>query len=163
MSATTSGMSAERARRDQTFMATIGRRQLDYYPDTGMRVLQLALVVLVTVILYYENYVGGGVGPQVLANLHMSFTYYVTGLAFANLAGAFASIAAGLADRFGRANLVVYGVLITGVIMLFALPNAHSPGVWWLRPPWCATSRHRSAGPPPWASGPWARYSAAWW
>ena len=129
MSATAAGMTAGPTRRSQTFMSTFGSRQLDYYPDTAMRIFQLALVILVTVILYYENYVGGGVGPQVLGNLHMSFSYYVTGLAIANLAGAFASIAAGLADRFGRANLVVYGVLITGAIMLFLLPNAHSKGV----------------------------------
>ncbi len=114
------------ARADRPFWSTIWTRQLERYPDSGMRYFQLALVVLVTIVLYYENYVGGGVGVQILANLHMSFTYYVTGLAIANLVGAFGSVAAGLADRLGRANLVVYGVLLTGVIMLFGLPNVHS-------------------------------------
>jgi ACS family D-galactonate transporter-like MFS transporter len=114
------------ARADRPFMSSLWTRQLDSYPDTGMRFTQLGLVVLVTIVLYYENYVGGGVGAQILANLHMSFTYYVTGLAIANLVGAFGSVAAGLADRLGRANLVVYGVLLTGVIMLFGLPNVHS-------------------------------------
>ena len=36
-------------------------------------------------------------------------------LAAANAAGAFASLLAGLSDRFGRANLVVYGLLLVGL------------------------------------------------
>src|SRR5580700_4035024 len=39
------------------------------------------------------------------------------------LLGAFASLLAGLADRFGRANLVVYGLLVVGLITLFWVPN----------------------------------------
>jgi len=108
------------------FWSTLRRRQLDRYPDRPMRMFQLGLVVVTTVILYYENYVVSGVATQILQNLHMSFSYFVTGLAIANLLGAFASLIAGLADRFGRANLVVYGVLVTGVVMVAALPNAHT-------------------------------------
>ena len=102
------------------------RRQLEHYPDSGVRYTQLGLVVLVTVVLYYENYISSGVAPQILGNLHMSFTYFVTILALTNLVGALASIAAGLADRFGRANLVVGGLLVTGAVMAFGLPNASS-------------------------------------
>jgi MFS family permease len=106
--------------------AALLRRQLEHYPDNGVRYSQLGLVVLITVVLYYENYISSGVAPQILGNLHMSFTYFVTILALTNLVGALASIAAGLADRFGRANLVVAGLLITGVVMAFGLPNATS-------------------------------------
>jgi MFS family permease len=126
---TTAASEASAVGRPTTFWSSIGRRQFEHYPETGMRLFQLALVVLVTVILYYENYVGSGVAPQILANLHMSFTFYVVFLAIANLIGAFASVAAGLADRLGRANLVVFGVLITGLIMFFGLPNVHSRGI----------------------------------
>ena len=42
----------------------------------------------------------------------------------ANAVGAFASLLAGLADRWGRANLVTYGLLITGCLYAFALPHA---------------------------------------
>ena len=38
-------------------------------------------------------------------------------LAFGNLLGAFGSLFAGLADRWGRANLVVGGLLVTGVFV----------------------------------------------
>jgi ACS family D-galactonate transporter-like MFS transporter len=40
--------------------------------------------------------------------------------------GASASVIAGLADRYGRANIVTFGLLITGLLCAFALPNVHS-------------------------------------
>ena len=93
-------------------------RGLDRYPNTGARYWYLAVAVFVTIILYYELYVGGGVAPLVLEHYKMSFLYYVNILVVANLVGAFGSLAAGLADRWGRANLVTYGLLITGVLAL---------------------------------------------
>jgi MFS family permease len=102
------------------------RRQLDTYPSTGPRVLYLAITVLATVTLYYELYVGGSVATLMLTNLHMSFTFYVVILAFGNLVGAFGSLFAGLADRWGRANLVVGGLLLTGVFTAFIIPAATS-------------------------------------
>ena len=100
------------------------RRELAAYPATGARRSYLMLVVLITVALYYELYVNGGVATLVLTHFQMPFNYFVVILALGNLAGAFASLAAGLCDRFGRANLVVYGLLIVGLLTLFGLPNA---------------------------------------
>jgi MFS family permease len=99
-------------------------RQLDAYPDTGKRVFYLALTVLATITLYYELYVSGSVSTLILANLHMSFTFFVVTLAFGNLLGAFGSLFAGLTDRYGRANLVVFGLLFTGIFVEFVLPAA---------------------------------------
>jgi MFS transporter, ACS family, D-galactonate transporter len=45
-------------------------------------------------------------------------------LAVGNLIGAFGSLFAGLTDRLGRANLVVGGLLVTGVLTAFVLPNS---------------------------------------
>jgi MFS family permease len=100
------------------------RRQLDSYPDTAPRVAYLAITVLATVTLYYELYVGGSVSTLLLVNLHMSFTFFVVTLAFGNLIGAFGSLFAGLADRLGRTNLVVFGLLFTGVFTAYVLPAA---------------------------------------
>jgi MFS transporter, ACS family, D-galactonate transporter len=100
------------------------RRQLDSYPNTVPRVTYLALTVLATITLYYELYVGGSVSTYILANLHMSFTFFVLTVAFGALIGAFGSLIAGLADRFGRANMVVFGLLFTGVFVAFILPAA---------------------------------------
>src|SRR5439155_1183794 len=47
-----------------------------------------------------------------------------------NLVGAFASLFAGLADRWGRANLVVGGLLVTGLIIAVGLPHAGSKGTY---------------------------------
>lgn len=99
------------------------RRELNHYPDEAHRYGMLAIVVLSTVILYYENYVGGAVATQILSSLHMSFNYYVSILVVANGVGAFASLAAGLGDRLGRANMVAYGLVITGALVLFGIPN----------------------------------------
>jgi ACS family D-galactonate transporter-like MFS transporter len=106
------------------FLSSLYRRQLDSYPNTGPRVFYLALTVLATVMLYYELYVGGSVSTLILTNLHMTFTYYVLTLAFGNLIGAFGSLFAGLTDRYGRANLVVFGLLFTAVFVAFILPAA---------------------------------------
>jgi MFS family permease len=105
-------------------MSFLWRRQIDSYPETGTRVMYLAITVLATVMLYYELYVGGSVSTLILTNLHMSFTFFVTALAFGNLLGAFGSLFAGLTDRLGRANLVVFGLLFTGVFVAFILPAA---------------------------------------
>jgi MFS transporter, ACS family, D-galactonate transporter len=104
-------------------------RQLEHYPDTGMRMLYLGITVLATVMLYYELYVGGSVATLLLANLRMTFSFYVVILAFGNLLGAFGSLFAGLADRWGRANLVVGGLLVTAVFVGFIMPAATSKWV----------------------------------
>jgi MFS family permease len=103
----------------------VWQRRLGHYPPPGQRRLQLALVVAITVALYYALYVGGGVAPLVMRDLHMSFLYLVGLLAVANALGAVASLLAGLADRFGRANLVVYGLLLVGALTAFTVPFVH--------------------------------------
>src|SRR5512142_2866565 len=97
--------------------AWLTRRQLLHYPNTGPRVMYLAITVLATITLYYELYVGGSVSTLILANLHMSFTFFVLTLAFGNLIGAFGSLFAGITDRLGRANLVVFGLFFTGIFV----------------------------------------------
>jgi MFS family permease len=99
-------------------------RQLDSYPDSGARVMFLAITVISTITLYYELYVGGSVSTLILSNLGMTFTFYVATAAFGNLIGAFGSLLAGLTDRYGRANLVVFGLLFSGVFVTFVLPHA---------------------------------------
>jgi len=99
-------------------------RQLDTYPGTAARMTYLSITVLATITLYYELYVGGSVSTLQLSALNMSFTFYVLLLAFGNLIGAFGSLFAGLADRWGRATLVVTGLFFTGFFTLFVIPNA---------------------------------------
>ncbi|MDE3204162.1 MAG: MFS transporter, partial [Acidobacteriota bacterium] len=107
-------------------ISSLWNRQLDTYPDTGPRMLYLAITVLATVTLYYELYVGGSVSTLFLPKLHMTFTFYVYTVAISNLIGAFGSLFAGLTDRLGRTNLVVAGLIITGVFVEFIIPLSTS-------------------------------------
>ncbi|MGH3166274.1 MAG: MFS transporter [Trebonia sp.] len=100
------------------------RRQLGHYPETGPRVMYLAIVVLATIILYYELYIAGAVSPSIIAGYGMTFPFYVYISVVGNAVGAFGSLAAGLGDRWGRANMVAYGLLVTGALTLFGIPNA---------------------------------------
>ncbi|MFI9383725.1 MFS transporter [Kutzneria sp. NPDC052558] len=105
-------------------MSVLWQRRLDHYPETRQRLWYLAIVVVATVVLYYELYVPGAVATEIIAEYHMSFTYYVYISVVGNAVGAFASLLAGLADRWGRANLVAYGLGVTGLLTLVGVPNA---------------------------------------
>jgi MFS family permease len=99
------------------------RRQIDHYPDTRPRMWYLAIVVAATIVLYYELYIAGAVSPSIIAGTGMTFPFYVYISVVGNAVGAFGSLAAGLADRWGRANLVAYGLVVTGLLVLIGIPN----------------------------------------
>jgi ACS family D-galactonate transporter-like MFS transporter len=101
-------------------------RSLEHYPSDASRFVSLGIVVAATVLLYYQLYLAGGVATSVLRGLHMSFLYYVNINVIGYTLGAFASIFAGMADRYGRANIVVAGLGLTGILCLVALPEVHS-------------------------------------
>jgi MFS transporter, ACS family, D-galactonate transporter len=101
-------------------------RSLHRYPANSTRYLSLGIVVATTIVLYYQLYLAGGVATAILRDLHMSFTYYVNVSVVGYLLGAAASVVAGLADRYGRANIVTVGLAIVGLLCLVALPNVHS-------------------------------------
>jgi MFS family permease len=84
----------------------------------------LAIVVAATIMLYYELYIAGAVSPSIIAGYGMTFPFYVYISVVGNAVGAFGSLAAGLSDRWGRANLVAYGLLITALLTLIGIPNA---------------------------------------
>lgn len=97
--------------------------EVDQYPTTGSRSAYLSLAVLATVILYYTYYTQTGVTPNILRYYHMSFTYYVWIVIISNALGAFASLPASKTDKLGRANVIIYGLLVVGLLILFGVPN----------------------------------------
>jgi MFS family permease len=84
----------------------------------------LAITVVSTIVLYYEFYVQASVTSSILPHFGMTWPFFVYVIVVGNAIGAFGSLGAGMADRWGRANLVVYGLLITGLITLIGLPQA---------------------------------------
>ena len=151
-------------------------RQLAHYPDKGPRAAYLAITVLATVTLYYQLYVQGAVATQVIQHFGFTFTQFVYVSVVGALVGAFASLAAGLADRFGRANLVVGGLLVTALLVGFVMPAADSKTAYFVifalvslvegmalvaTPALIRDFCPRSGADPPWRSGPWDRFSAA--
>ncbi|MBF9071416.1 MFS transporter [Streptacidiphilus fuscans] len=106
------------------------RRELAHYPDSARRYAYLGIVVLTTVVLYYALYIQYAVATSIITHYQMSYRYFVWISVVGNAVGAFASLVAGLADRWGRANLVVYGLLATGLLVLFGLPNAPNQGTY---------------------------------
>jgi ACS family D-galactonate transporter-like MFS transporter len=113
-------------------VSRLWNRELDHYPGNGSRYLSLSIVVLATIVLYYQFYLAGslaaGTGGSngIIPDLHMSFVYYVNISVVGYIFGAAASFLAGISDRYGRANIVTVGLLLTGLLCLVGIPLAHS-------------------------------------
>ncbi|SRR6266516_1165578 len=105
-------------------------RSLDPYPANARRIWYLALTVIATITLYYQLYMLASVAPLVQADFHLSLSHYVYSLILANILGALAALMGSFADRIGRGNLIVYGLLATGVCTLAIQPYraAHERG-----------------------------------
>jgi MFS family permease len=101
-------------------------RELRHYPATRARYRLLALVVLSSIVMYYQQYVAGSVSSTILAYYQMSFRFYLTIVVVSSVAGAMSSLIASTADRIGRANMVVVGLFAVGTVTLFGIPNAHT-------------------------------------
>jgi MFS family permease len=102
------------------------RRELAHYPALGARLAALAIVVLTTILFYYQYYLISGVSEQVLTSTGISFLFFVNINVVSALASALASLAGGVCDRWGRANVVTVGVLLCALICLFGFPNVDS-------------------------------------
>ncbi|ALV31022.1 MFS transporter [Streptomyces sp. CdTB01] len=132
MSATPTAFDADRPTPDgpgvnaHSPLTRLYRRDLADYPPTGRRMAYLAIVVVTTVVLYYMLYIQYAVATSIITHFDMTYRYFVWVSVIGNAIGAFASLVAGLADRWGRANLVVYGLLIASLLVFFGLPNAAS-------------------------------------
>src|SRR5262249_3713864 len=98
-------------------------RELTRFPSETTRYVSLGIVVLTTIVLYYQLYLLGAVATDVIRDLHMSFVYFVNISVVGYALGAGASIIAGLADRYGRANIVTVGLLVVGLLSAFVLPS----------------------------------------
>lgn len=101
-------------------------RQLEQYPIGSKRWFLLFVVIVSSIVLWYQYYVPTSVATVVLAHFHMTFRYYVYTIVIANVAGVVAALLGGLADKFGRSNIVIFGLLVVGLLQWFYIPNVTS-------------------------------------
>jgi MFS family permease len=98
-----------------TLQFGFGNRYLEHYPSNGRRIWYLALAVIATIMLYYESYVLPSVAPLILKSFNLNVSTYTSILLLSNLIGAISAVFGSFSDRFGRSNLIVYGLLVTGI------------------------------------------------
>ncbi|MFD7919107.1 MFS transporter [Streptomyces sp. NPDC059740] len=118
------GASDAPSNRSRGPLSRLYRRELAEYPPTRRRLAYLAIVVVTTVVLYYMLYIQYAVATSIMTDFGMTYRYFTWVSVVGNAVGAFASLVAGLADRWGRANLVVYGLLTASLLVLFGLTGA---------------------------------------
>src|ERR1700753_2037812 len=94
------------------------RTELTKYPRDAKRYLCLGIVVLATIVLYYQFYLAGAVAAGtngkngILVDTGMSFVYYVNIAVVGYLLGAAASFVSGIADRYGRVHIITAGLFV---------------------------------------------------
>jgi MFS family permease len=108
------------------------RTELTSFPGPGRRFLCLGIVVLATIVLYYQFYLAGAVAAGtaghngILVDYHMSFVYYVYIAVAGYILGAVASFFTGIADKVGRVNIITTGLFIVALLCLVGIPLADS-------------------------------------
>ena len=102
----------------KTFVTHLFQRNLDYYPGTQLRIWYLTLIVTATIVLYCEGTITATVLPLVLHAFHLSLVGYSWFAVIAILLSAPVALLGSLSDRFGRANIIIFGLLVCSLMML---------------------------------------------
>ena len=102
------------------------RRDLDSYPSNGYRIFLLAIVVLANVVFTWTVAAGAAATPVIFPHFGMTLNYYADLLVVAGILGGVAAYITSFGDKWGRANMVVIGLLINAVFAVWAVPEAGS-------------------------------------
>ena len=100
------------------FITHIFQRDLEYYPGNLGRIWYLTLIVAATIVLYCEGIITSTVLPLVLHAFHLSLVGYSIFAVIAILLSAPVALLGSLSDRFGRANIIIFGLFVCSIIML---------------------------------------------
>ena len=102
----------------KTLVTRLFQRDLEYYPGILQRTWYLTLLVTATMVLYCEGTITATVLPLVLHAFHLSLVSYSLFAVIVILLSAPLALLGSLSDRFGRANLMVFGLFVCSLIML---------------------------------------------
>jgi MFS family permease len=99
-------------------------RDLRNYPTGGYRIFLLAVVVLANIIFTWTVAAGTAATTVAFPHFGMTLNYYSDLLVVAGVCGGLAAYITSFGDKWGRANMVVIGLLINAVFALWAVPDA---------------------------------------
>jgi MFS family permease len=102
----------------KTCVRSLFQRDLEHYPGTLLRIWYLSLIVAATIVLYCNGSITSTVLPLVLHSFHLSLAGYSLFAVIAILLSAPVSLLGSLSDRFGRATIIIFGLLACSLIML---------------------------------------------
>jgi MFS family permease len=102
------------------------RRDLSTYPVGSYRLFLLAIVILANIVFTWTVAAGTAATTVIFPHFDMTLNYYADLIVVAGIVGGVASYISSFGDRWGRANLVVIGLIINAVFALWAIPDAPS-------------------------------------
>lgn len=100
------------------------RRNLDRYPTGGYRIFLLAIVVLANIIFTWTVAAGTAASTVMFPHFGITLNYYSDLLVVAGILGGVAAYITSFGDKWGRANMVVIGLLVNGIFAVWAVPDA---------------------------------------
>ena len=112
------------AREAASPLRRLWQRDLAHYPTGGYRIFLLAIVVLANIVFTWTVAAGSAATSVIFPHFGITLGYYADLLVVAGVCGGVAAYVTSFGDRWGRANMVVIGLLINAVFALWAIPNA---------------------------------------
>lgn len=94
------------------------QRELAHYPSTKARIWYLVVTLACAVALYSHIFVAVSVLPLLQRELGFTLQHFGLYLMAVFLIGAVSALFGSLSDRLGRANLVVYGSIVSGLLTM---------------------------------------------
>ena len=108
------------------FGSWIANRELPHYPKPAARYFYLAVVVVASIVLWYQYFVPPSIGQILIVKFHMSFRFFILTIIVGNAAGAVAAVVGQITDRIGRCWVVIIGLGVVALLQLFVWPNVDS-------------------------------------
>jgi MFS family permease len=109
------------------FGTWLADREVHGYPSSARRYLYLAVVVIASIVLWYQYFVPSVVVTALITHFHISFRFYMNIIIASEFAGVLAALIGQVADRIGRTWFVIGGLGVVGVIQAFVIPNVTGP------------------------------------